>query len=408
MFKTNLLRVEREYTRRPSAIPAALGGVAVLVISVLVSVAPALGAANNGNNGNNGDGGSGGSGSSNVKVHDASSGLEALGNDNEPHVCEFWLEFSMPSPYEAGTWALESWAPTGDGSTVASGTYNTSGDGIDASSVIHLPAGHYRVEWAATGATVTRKKTFWVDAGCYETTTPAETPADSPAGEPATSPVESPAGVSPIEQSSAEEPSSPAEEPAFTGEESPAEDPGSSVEEPTSPAEQPESPAEESPADSSAEEPASQTEESFDEAIPPVDEPPAPTDDQGVLSDTGSGNGSGAEDPAPATGGPVDEGPAADDQVTDDPGTLSDGPSSTAADGSSAEEPAQAEDSGAEPATSPLQVQHDSRNDPGGSEMPDTSTSTMPAPGGMVATLGLLLLIVGHAATRQARRPDTD
>ncbi|MGZ6314269.1 MAG: hypothetical protein ACXWNI_01410 [Candidatus Limnocylindrales bacterium] len=376
MLKTNLLRVDRELTPRRSAMPAALGGVAVLAMSLLLTVGPTLGAANNDNNGN---GGAGGTGSSNVKVHDASSGLEALGNDNESHVCDFWLEFSMPSPYEAGTWALESWPPTGDGSTVASGTYNTTGDGTDASSVIHVIAGHYRVEWAATGATVTKKKTLWVDAGCYDTSTPAETPAETPAGEPAVSPVQSPAGQSPAEQSPADGPTSPAEEPT-----SPAEEPATPAED--SPAEQPASPADDSAGDSPAEEPTSPTEESFDEGIPPVEEPPAPTDEQDVLSDTGFGNESSAEDPAP----PADESP------------------STPTDESSAEEPAQAEDPGADVGTTPVQDQLDSQNNPGGSTMPDTAASTLPAPGGLVATLGLLVLIAGHAATRRSRRPDRD
>jgi hypothetical protein len=441
MSNTNFLRVDREFTPRRSAIPAAAGGVAVLAMSLLLSVGPALGDARNDNNGN---GGAGGVGSSNVKVHDASSGLEALGTDNEPHVCDFWLEFSMPRPFEAGTWTLESWAPTGDGSTVASGPYNTDGDGTDASSVIHVVAGHYRIEWAATGETVTKKKTFWVDAGCYDTSSPAQSPVEIPAGEPAGSAAESPASESPAsespasespseqpsagdpgspaeepavtgEESPAGEPSSPAEEPAVTGEESPAGDPGSPAEEPAvtggespagdpgSPAEEPTSRAEESPADSPAEESpadsptddlASPTDAVFDDA-PSLDEPPAPTDDQNVLSDSGSGNESGDEDPASPADGLGDE-------ASGDPGTASDGSSSTPADEASAGEPTQAADSGTDPGASPLQDQLDS-HDLGNSTMSDTAASTLPAPGGLAVTLGLLLLVAGHAATRRAR-----
>jgi hypothetical protein len=150
--------------------PLAAAGAVVLGLTMLLSVGPALGAANqsngNGSNGNTSNGGTHGT-SGNVKVHDASTGVETSGTDNEPHVCSFWLGFTFDAPFEAGTWVVVSWEPTGDGSTVASGVYDTAGDGVDSSAVIAVPAGHYRVEWAATGATSSKKKTFWVDA-CEE------------------------------------------------------------------------------------------------------------------------------------------------------------------------------------------------------------------------------------------------
>jgi len=215
-------------------------------MALLLSVAPVLGAAN-GNNGNNGNAG-GGTGSSNVKVHDASTGVEALGSDNEPHVCDFWLEFSMPDPYEAGTWVLLSWAPTGDGSTVASGTYDTTGDGTDSSSVVEVAAGHYRVEWAATGESVTKKKTFWVDAGCDD----AAPPVEEPPVEDVTPPVEEP----------------PVEEPTTAGE------------------------------------------GSTGEAAPPVDEPATDIGQQDVLSQLGAGGESTAEEPASPADEEVEQDPA--------------------------------------------------------------------------------------------------
>jgi len=204
--------------------PVAVAGVALLALSLLLSVGPAMGAANNNRGGGNGT-------SSNLKVHDAGTGAEASGTDNEPHVCAFWFGFTFDAPFEAGTWVLVSWAPTGDGSTIASGVYDTTGDGADSSSVLDIPAGHYRVEWAATGASASKKKTFWVDAECGESVSQAEEPAspaeESQAEEPTTPSDESTTDepvVDPADESSAEEPSS-------TGDEPLAEDPGTPPEE---------------------------------------------------------------------------------------------------------------------------------------------------------------------------------
>ena len=163
--------------KRRFRMPLAIAVPAVLGLSMLLSAGPALGAANNGNgNGSNGNssGGSTHGTSGNLKVHDAGTGVETAGTDNEPHVCAFWLGFELEAPYEAGTWVVVSWAPTGDGSTVVSGVYDTVGDGVDNSGVIELPAGHYRVEWAAAGATNSKKKTFWVDADCAQAATPPD------------------------------------------------------------------------------------------------------------------------------------------------------------------------------------------------------------------------------------------
>jgi len=175
---TDRLAIARRFRPTRTAV-----GAAVLGISMLLSVAPALGAGNNGNGNGNGSTPTGNGTSGNVKVHDAGTGVETSGTDNEPHVCAFWLGFTFEAPFEAGTWVVVSWAPTGDGSIVASGVYDTAGDGVDSSSVIEVAAGHYRVEWAATGATSSKKKTFWVDAGCDVPGSPAEE--DSLAEEPA-------------------------------------------------------------------------------------------------------------------------------------------------------------------------------------------------------------------------------
>jgi hypothetical protein len=359
MSTSNVSRSDRLSAHR-FRVPVAVTGAAVFGLSLLMSVGPALGA-NNGSNGNGSNGGGNGT-SGNMKVHDAATGVES-GSGNEPHVCDFWLSFSLDAPFEAGTWVMVSWAPTGDGSTVASGVYDTSGDGIDSSGIMELPPGHYRVEWAATGATVSSRKTFWVDSECDETVTPVDEPL-------------------------VEEPASPTEE------ESDAEDPASPVEEAALPAD--ESPTEESP----AEEAALVDEES------PVEE--------SVLA----GGGSWAGDP----GTPSDESPAEDSIVLpDDPGAQSD-ESAAVEPGSPLEEPATEEaaaptgasfeeepvqpvnpgsgDAGASPAQDPLEGASES----GEPTMSDTAAGTLPVQSGLAATLGVLLLIVVHAATRRGRR----
>ena len=307
----------------------AAAGAALICLSLLLSVGPVLGAANNGNNGNGRNGG-GNATSGTVKVHDADTGLEASETGNEPQVCDFFLGFTSDPPFEAGTWVVLSWPPTGDGSTVVSGSYDTGGDGTDYSSVISLPAGHYRVEWTANGANAAKNKTLWVDAGCSEDPAP---PADE-------SPVEDPAP--PADES-------PAEDPAPSADESPAEDPAPPADE--SPVEDPAPPADESP---------------VEQAVEPSDESPV-------------------EDPAP----PSDNQPA--ESSAESP----------------AEQPAAGDDAGAgDPGSSPEQNQLDHTAGADGATMPDTALPAVPAGGGALATIGVLLLIAAPAAGRRERRPE--
>jgi hypothetical protein len=299
-------------------------------------------------------------------------------SDNEPHVCAFWLEFTMPAPYESGAWTLVGWPPTGDGSTVAAGAYDTSGDGTDASSVIDVAAGHYRVEWAASGETVTKKKTFWVDASCDASSASGdESTPEAPAGS---------ADESPAESSSISE--SPNESPAESAIESPAdESTAESVVSPPAPTDD-ESPADAPPAD---EPPADES--SADES--PSLESPAESGDQDVLSGSGSGSGdeSTAEEPVAPADEPADQ-PA--DQPAGDP-----------AGGSSADEQAQSDGPAAnDPGNPPAQDQLGGHGVSGGSDMADTASATHPVPTGLPATLGLLFLIVLQASLRRTRRPE--
>ena len=153
----------------PSRRALLAAGVATIAVSMVLSIAPVIAANGNGNSGNAGNGG-GNAGT--IKIHDATTGLETAENDNDPHVCAFWVAFYAPDPFESGTWQLLSWAPTGDGSVVESGNYDTTGDGLDATSTLSPDPGHFRFEWAAAGENNSKHKTLWVDETCGEDETP--------------------------------------------------------------------------------------------------------------------------------------------------------------------------------------------------------------------------------------------
>ena len=146
-------------------------GAATLAVSLVLSMTPAFAA--RGGNSNPSENGGGNSGS--IKITDATSGQQADDNNNDPHVCSFWVGFYASEPFESGTWELLSWAPTGDGSVVTAGTYDTSGDGLDATATLSPVAGHYRFDWLATGSANAKHKTLWVDDTCgTEVTPPSE------------------------------------------------------------------------------------------------------------------------------------------------------------------------------------------------------------------------------------------
>ena len=121
-------------------------GVATLAFSLVVSIAPAM-AAKGGN-------------AADFKIHDAATALEAVGN--EPQVCEFWVGFYSSDPADAGTWQVLGWPPTGDGTVVASGSYETAGDGVDTTGLLAVPNGHYRFESQSNSDANSKQKTFWV------------------------------------------------------------------------------------------------------------------------------------------------------------------------------------------------------------------------------------------------------
>jgi len=164
-----MIHANRASEMTPSRRALLAAGVATIAVSLVLSIAPVIAANGNGNGGN---GGNGGGNAGTIKIHDATTGQETGENDNDPHVCAFWVAFYASEPFEAGTWQLLSWAPTGDGSAVTSGTYDTTGDGLDSTGTLNPDPGHFGFEWASVGSNNSKHKTLWVDDTCGTDETP--------------------------------------------------------------------------------------------------------------------------------------------------------------------------------------------------------------------------------------------
>lgn len=100
-----------------------------------------------------------------VKIHDGATDSEPV-IKNEPHVCTFHLHFYFADPAQSGDWWIQSWPPTGNGTTVGAGSYDTNGSGEDrvpASGTMSLANGHYKLFWQGSDERTVKHKVFWVD-----------------------------------------------------------------------------------------------------------------------------------------------------------------------------------------------------------------------------------------------------
>jgi hypothetical protein len=161
-----------------------------------------------------------------VKVHDASTGQEASTQGNEPWVCSFWVTFTTTGDAESGTWQLLSWPPTGDGTVIDFGAYDTSVTGSASTPTLSPSAGHYRFEWQVTGDSNSKNKTLWVADECgatASTPTPTASATASPTDEVAPTDDSSPSqAASPSDEPTpTEEVAAPSQEPAASGEPTP-------------------------------------------------------------------------------------------------------------------------------------------------------------------------------------------
>jgi hypothetical protein len=121
-------------------------GVATLAMSLALSIAPTL-AKNSGT----------------VKIHDVQAGTDIDASLNDPHVCTFTVVLDYSDPAETGSWQIVSKAPTGDGSQISAGSYDTTGGELYETDVLTLDPGHYQLDWQAAGFHSSRHKTFWVE-----------------------------------------------------------------------------------------------------------------------------------------------------------------------------------------------------------------------------------------------------
>jgi hypothetical protein len=234
----NLMNTTDRANRTLSRRTLTAAGITTLAFSLIVSIGPALAAP--GGNGN----GNGNANAGTVKIHDADTSTEATGND--PYVCAFWIGFSSDSG-EAGVWQVLGVPPTGDGSVAASGAYDTNGDGFEATAVLTLPNGHYRLDWTANGANA-KHKTFWVaceDEGSSDEVAPSDDAAPSDASSPSEESTPSDEEADPEGGASSED-EIPSEDEAPSQDEAPSED--------EAPASDSEQPSDESTPDNGADE----------------------------------------------------------------------------------------------------------------------------------------------------------
>ncbi|MER5622800.1 hypothetical protein ABT061_17350 [Streptosporangium sp. NPDC002544] len=102
---------------------------------------------------------------------------------NEPHVCVFYLVGFNFDAAEQVSWEIKSWPPTGDQTTVKSGTLVLDEDGHGRTVDMTLPNGHYKLFWTFAGEHgAAKQKVFWVE--CEPTSTPTPTPTVTPSQTP--------------------------------------------------------------------------------------------------------------------------------------------------------------------------------------------------------------------------------
>ncbi|MGW4469553.1 hypothetical protein ACWENQ_07760 [Nonomuraea sp. NPDC004354] len=116
-----------------------------------------------------------------VKIHKWTTPEDA--QRNEPRVCVFYLVGFNFDAAEQVSWEIKSWPPTGDRTTVKSGTLVLNQDGHGRTVDMTLPNGHYKLFWTFAGKHGAPKhKVFWVK--CEPTPTQTPTPTGTPSGTP--------------------------------------------------------------------------------------------------------------------------------------------------------------------------------------------------------------------------------
>lgn len=142
---------------------------AAMAAVLLTSLAPAAASSTKKIPGDNGD----------VKIHAV--GTSFVDHRNEPHVCRFYLDAFNFDTVQQVSWDIHQQPPTGH-ALVRSGTL-TLMNGKGTSSVLSLPAGHYKLTWTFNGEHGKAKfKVFWSDCGVAGSPSPSSTPTTTGGG----------------------------------------------------------------------------------------------------------------------------------------------------------------------------------------------------------------------------------
>ncbi|WP_214325398.1 hypothetical protein [Nonomuraea sediminis] len=167
-----------------AALMLAVAALAVLTISNTASA----GALQGKPHGDNGD----------VKIHKWTTPEDD--QRDEPHVCVFYLVGFNFDAAEKVSWEIQSWPPTGDKTTVKSGTLVLDNNGHGRTVDMTLTNGHYKLFWKFVGENgAAKQKVFWVE--CEPTPTPTPTPTGTPSqtptpsGTPSQTPTGTPSGT---------------------------------------------------------------------------------------------------------------------------------------------------------------------------------------------------------------------
>ncbi|NUR62293.1 MAG: LPXTG cell wall anchor domain-containing protein [Catenulispora sp.] len=108
-----------------------------------------------------------------VKIHRV--GAPEPEQDNQPHVCKFYLDAFNFDTLQKVHWEIDTQAPTKPVDTKAADGDIVLKDGNGATTPITLPDGHYKLFWNFEGEHgAAKQKVFWVDCGA-----PATSPSSS-------------------------------------------------------------------------------------------------------------------------------------------------------------------------------------------------------------------------------------
>ena len=113
-----------------------------------------------------------------VKIHRV--GAPAPEEDNDPHVCKFYLDAFNFDTLQSVHWEIDKHAPTEPKDTLAADGDIVLKDGNGSTTPISLPDGHYKLFWTFQGENGDAKqKVFWVDCDTHPTS-PSSSSSSSP------------------------------------------------------------------------------------------------------------------------------------------------------------------------------------------------------------------------------------